>query len=87
MDSAYRYGGEEFTILLPETTGKEAITVAERIRKLTEVEKMNPKGETFLFVVPSYLGHAAVNNSKKESGVLIEYASGFQKDVERCEIL
>lgn len=32
MDSAYRYGGEEFTIILPETTGEEAVTVAERIR-------------------------------------------------------
>ena len=32
MDTAYRYGGEEFTILLPETNAAEAITVAERIR-------------------------------------------------------
>ena len=32
MDTAYRYGGEEFTILLPETKAAEAITVAERIR-------------------------------------------------------
>jgi diguanylate cyclase (GGDEF)-like protein len=32
-DSAYRYGGDEFTVILPETGGKEAINVAERIRK------------------------------------------------------
>jgi two-component system, cell cycle response regulator len=32
MDSAYRYGGEEFTVLLPETEGGEAAKVAERIR-------------------------------------------------------
>lgn len=38
MDSAYRYGGEEFTILLPETTIEEAINVAERIRKTLEEE-------------------------------------------------
>ncbi len=31
-DSAYRYGGEEFMILLPETPGEEAARVAERIR-------------------------------------------------------
>ena len=43
MDSAYRYGGEEFTIILPETTGKEAMNVANRIRKLTEAAKMNPR--------------------------------------------
>jgi diguanylate cyclase (GGDEF)-like protein len=32
-DSAYRYGGDEFTIILPVTRGKEALTVAERIRE------------------------------------------------------
>lgn len=32
MDSAYRYGGEEFTVILPETSGNEAEIVGERIR-------------------------------------------------------
>ncbi len=32
MDTAYRYGGEEFTIILPGTHGEEAKTVAERLR-------------------------------------------------------
>ncbi len=36
MDTAYRYGGEEFTIILPETSRKEAVVVAERI-----MEKLN----------------------------------------------
>jgi len=36
IDSAYRYGGEEFTIMLPETKGSEAFAVAERIRETTE---------------------------------------------------
>lgn len=31
-DSAYRYGGEEFTIMLPVTTGEHGILIAERIR-------------------------------------------------------
>jgi diguanylate cyclase (GGDEF)-like protein len=31
-DSGYRYGGEEFTIILPETAGDKANIVAERIR-------------------------------------------------------
>ncbi len=39
MDSAYRYGGEEFTIILPETGGDEASTVAQRIRTAVENEK------------------------------------------------
>lgn len=32
-DFGCRYGGEEFTIILPETTGENAIVVAERIRE------------------------------------------------------
>lgn len=31
-DTAYRYGGDEFTVLLPQTQGNEAWNVAERIR-------------------------------------------------------
>lgn len=32
-DSGYRYGGDEFTVVLPETRGPEAVMVAERIRE------------------------------------------------------
>ncbi len=42
MDSAYRYGGEEFTVILPETEGAEAATVAERIRAAVEELRFNP---------------------------------------------
>jgi two-component system, cell cycle response regulator len=41
MDSAYRYGGEEFTIILPETDGEEGIKVAGRIADAVA-------GETFI---------------------------------------
>ena len=39
IDVASRYGGEEFTIILPETTGENALSVAERIRQ--NVESIN----------------------------------------------
>jgi diguanylate cyclase (GGDEF)-like protein len=42
-DSAYRYGGEEFTVLLPETGGTEARTVAQRIRAALESERFRPR--------------------------------------------
>ena len=45
MDSAYRYGGEEFTIILPETKGKEAQNVARRLRKAVEVETFYPESD------------------------------------------
>lgn len=42
IDSAYRYGGEEFTVILPETEGNEAVVVASRIRVLMKAEKFTP---------------------------------------------
>ncbi len=46
MDSAYRYGGEEFTVILPETKGEEALAVAERIRTVVENESFSPRSDT-----------------------------------------
>ncbi|WP_404406058.1 GGDEF domain-containing protein [Jeotgalibacillus malaysiensis] len=43
-DLAYRFGGEEFVILLPDTAKDQAMMVAERIRKKVE-ETAFPKGE------------------------------------------
>ena len=36
MDWVCRYGGEEFTIILPQTSKKEAIIIAERLREAVE---------------------------------------------------
>jgi diguanylate cyclase (GGDEF)-like protein len=41
-DSAYRYGGEEFTVLLPMTTGKDGAVTAERIRTEFKKETFSP---------------------------------------------
>jgi len=41
-DSAYRYGGEEFIILLPMTTSKDAAVAAERIRTDFKEENFSP---------------------------------------------
>jgi diguanylate cyclase (GGDEF)-like protein len=38
-DVAARFGGEEFSILLPQTTCEEAVTIAERIRRRIETTK------------------------------------------------
>ena len=42
MDVAFRYGGEEFTVVLPETSGREAVTVAQRIKDAVEAERFQP---------------------------------------------
>jgi len=45
QDSAYRYGGDEFMLILPDTTLKEATLLLNRI--LTNVSKSAPAGLTF----------------------------------------
>ena len=44
-DLAYRYGGEEFTILLPMTTSRDGIVTAERIRTELKKEIFSPVPE------------------------------------------
>jgi diguanylate cyclase (GGDEF)-like protein len=46
MDSAFRFGGEEFVVLLPETTGQDARIPAERFRRLIADSRflMPPEG-------------------------------------------
>ena len=41
-DSAYRYGGEEFTIILPMTTSADGAVIAERIRTEFKKERFSP---------------------------------------------
>lgn len=43
LDTAYRYGGEEFTVILPETTCEEGLTVAERIRNAVKENTYKPE--------------------------------------------
>lgn len=42
MDSGYRFGGEEFTVILPETTVNEGIVVAERIQRAMRDASFSP---------------------------------------------
>lgn len=44
-DSGYRYGGEEFTIILPETDGDQAAVVADRIRSDFKGVDFSPDGQ------------------------------------------
>lgn len=52
-DSSYRFGGEEFTVILPETRSQEAAAVAERIRHTFEEHPFKPEGQEPIFVALS----------------------------------
>ena len=45
MDTAFRYGGEEFAVLLPETDIKEACIVGNRIKDAISAHIFEPEPE------------------------------------------
>ena len=53
-DSAYRYGGEEFTVILPETAEGQAVAVAERIRQRFENELFENNTKSVSIGVATY---------------------------------
>jgi diguanylate cyclase (GGDEF)-like protein len=63
-DSAYRYGGEEFTVIMPETDGQEAQHIAERIRKAFAAETFRPNAQETQRITAS-IGIAEYRNGEK----------------------
>jgi len=53
MDAAFRYGGEECTVILPETNAEEANNVAHRIKAAVEFENFFPEPENAVAVTIS----------------------------------
>jgi diguanylate cyclase (GGDEF)-like protein len=66
-DSAYRYGGEEFTVILPVTEREEALNVAERIRKGFEAEIFSPKPNEEVHITVSIGASQYIHGEKIES--------------------
>ena len=52
-DSAYRYGGEEFMILLPMTSSEEGIVTAERIQVELKKENFSPVSNQNIYMTVS----------------------------------
>lgn len=71
-DIAGRYGGEEFTVILPDTDADKAFVVAERIRKLTEHLPVEYEGKSIKFTVS--LGVAKLDPSYNSHSVWIDRA-------------
>lgn len=78
-DLAFRYGGEEFLVLCPETTSKQAADLAERIRGLFRVrtEALAPAGRQTLSVgvaVSSELGLSKISRTTEFETSLLSAA-------------
>ena len=66
-DFAYRYGGEEFTILLPMTTSANGTVIAERIRAELKKENFSPEaGKDFHMTVSIGLAQFKLQEDMKD---------------------
>jgi diguanylate cyclase (GGDEF)-like protein/PAS domain S-box-containing protein len=84
-DSAYRYGGEEFTVVLTETKGKDAVTVAERLRKKFAAENFlpasgSPLNMTISIGVTDYVGGEEITDLVKRADQNMYMAKHRGKD-------
>ena len=73
IDIIGRYGGDEFMVVLPETSMKGAKEIAERIRLSVEELKIKEEGENIIKVTLS-LGVAEFNIDKEDINALIKRA-------------
>ncbi|TIH13588.1 sensor domain-containing diguanylate cyclase [Marinifilum sp. JC120] len=68
-DKAFRYGGEEFMVILPETNGLEAIKVAEAIRTALAAYEYRPVNEEPVYKTIS-IGVAEFSNNESLERVI-----------------
>ncbi|HUN55658.1 MAG TPA: sensor domain-containing diguanylate cyclase, partial [Smithella sp.] len=64
-DSAYRYGGEEFTVILPMTTGEDGLVTAKRIREELRKEAFYPAGREVHLTVSTGLSQYKLEEEMK----------------------
>lgn len=75
FDSAIRYGGEEFVVILPNTDEKGVMTVATRIKnKLSELSLLHPDSRISSFVTMSFGITTIIPNESIESENLLSRA-------------
>lgn len=76
-DIPVRYGGEEFSILLPQTTSSEALTIAERVRQKVETTRFPSRQVTVS------IGVATCSTELKTPEDLIKAADSALYDAKR----
>jgi len=77
IDFVCRYGGEEFALLLPETTGEDALGVAEKVRRVIEAHSFPgvPRPVTISVGVAEYPAHGATRDEVVKAADSALYAS------------
>lgn len=62
-DIVARWGGEEFTLLLPETTLQDAVSVASRLRTNIKTKTLEHQGEVISLTASFGVSHVQANNA------------------------
>jgi diguanylate cyclase (GGDEF)-like protein len=73
VDIVARYGGDEFVIVLPQTTPKNAVQIAERIRKSVELNAFLKK-DGYAFKITASFGVASYPESATSKEDLLSLA-------------
>jgi diguanylate cyclase (GGDEF)-like protein len=68
QDTPFRYGGEEFVIILPNTTGEEALLVARRLNRIIKQDPFTINNQLTINVTIS-LGTASLADEDDEDGI------------------
>jgi diguanylate cyclase (GGDEF)-like protein/PAS domain S-box-containing protein len=90
-DCVCRYGGEEFTVILPETDRAAAVTIAERLRKMVEFHSFDIGTSKSLRItvsigVATYLQHAeSIEALVKASDMALYAAKGAGRNRVCCD--
>ncbi|MFH1287524.1 MAG: GGDEF domain-containing protein [bacterium] len=74
IDSVYRYGGEEFTIILPETTKDGAFILAQRLHSLLPVSIFKTKNTAYNIKPTISIGLSCYPHDAKDKNELIKKA-------------
>lgn len=82
-DIPFRYGGEEFIALLPETTSEAAVLVAERIRGTIESQSRRYLPSTVLHGVTVSVGVAAFPSDAETAENLLKIVDGLMYRAKR----
>jgi diguanylate cyclase (GGDEF)-like protein len=70
VDSFGRYGGEEFLIVLPNTTAQEALQVAEKVRHKIAKTEFNNLSQGFTITLSQGISDSSIDNPQSEDQLL-----------------
>jgi len=83
-DSVYRWGGEEFAVLLPGTPSDDAMLIAERIRKNVAATPIHIGGEPVFVTVSIGVNSAALDN-RDGNLALADFCTDLDKALYRAK--